>query len=201
MISALEPVQNTVDEYFQKKQKLRERKAEYQQEKQEIAEKGRKLDEIADFCIVETVAEIKINLDDLLELVKNHPNNENSKTIFDNQIWNHAIFSLFRTKKQEALKGKNKVRQQLPWSKEKKGRPRINPILVFTYNDGTKIEVNSRLPNRLRLAKAIKNNLSGKISIDSRENYFYISHVDTETVRIYNPLLDNNTGLKEVTIC
>ena len=82
------------------------------------------------------------------------------------------------------------------------GRKRLFPRLELEYNDGEKIQYKNN-PNRLVLAKLLKDNPSGSITFENgaENRSLYVSHSASELqFRLKNFLPFNTSGLKSLTV-
>jgi hypothetical protein len=82
-----------------------------------------------------------------------------------------------------------------------RGRKRIHSRLKFEFGDG---EVAELKPNssRIILAKLIQNNPSGVSNVAIESNHIYVRHNDNENYFSFtNPLPQNTSGIKSVSIC
>lgn len=139
--------------------------------------------------VIEGKKQIELLQNNLRNIALNFPNNPSVKTLLQEYL------------PKNELKAIGKQIEKKPTTGGPRGRKRIHCRLKFEFGDG---EVAELKPNssRIVLAKLIQNNPSGVSNVAIESNHIYVRHNDnTNYFSFTNPLPENTSGIKSVSVC
>ena len=139
--------------------------------------------------VIEGKKQIELLQNNLRNIALNFPNNPSVKTLLQEYLPKNELKAIGKQIEKKSTTG------------SPRGRKRIHCRLKFEFCDG---EVAELKPNssRIVLAKLIQNNPSGVSNVAIQCNHIYVRHNDNANYFSFtNPLPENTSGIKSVSVC